>query len=590
MKLSALLAVSLLLCALGSFVLADDKNHKYEVGDEVTLWMNKVGPYHNPQESYSFYSLPFCRPTGKSLKKKSNSLGVLLEGHELSDSGLLVKFKEPQSMSKVCDMHINNDAEEIFTEAVKEHYWYQMYIDELPVWGMVGEYMMAEDASNGGASHQGFIYTHREFSISYNGNRIIEVNLTSENPRPITSGSTYPLTFSVQWLETDKSFANRFDRYLDFDFFEHQIHWFSIFNSFMMVVFLCGMVALILMRTLKNDYARYTSEDDELDLEHVADESGWKQVHGDVFHAPKFLTLYAALVGTGYQLLSLVFCVIVLALFGDYYDERGMLMSSALVCYSLTSFMSGFGSGALYKRYGGQKWKQGMMLTAVLLPAVCFCVAFLLNTVAVFYESKSSVSAYTMVSMMFIWLLVACPLLVVGTFVGRSTTVTGDFPVRVNNMHRPIPDNNWYSKPSTLALLSGILPFGSIFIEMYFVFTSFWNYKFYYVYGFMFLVYCILLIVTIFVTIVSTYFLLNAEDYRWQWTSFASGGSTALYVFLYSMYYFMTRTRMSGLLQTSFYFGYMALFCMALFVMTGTVGYLGSNWFVRKIYTVIKSD
>lgn len=31
-------------------------------------------------------------------------------------------------------------------------------------------------------------------------------------------------------------------------------------------------------------------------------------------------------------------------------------------------------------------------------------------------------------------------------------------------------------------MLSGLLPFGSIFIEMYFVFTSFWNYKYYYVY------------------------------------------------------------------------------------------------------------
>lgn len=34
----------------------------------------------------------------------------------------------------------------------------------------------------------------------------------------------------------------------------------------MMVVFLCGLVSLILMRTLRNDYARYTLEDDGLDL------------------------------------------------------------------------------------------------------------------------------------------------------------------------------------------------------------------------------------------------------------------------------------------------------------------------------------
>ncbi len=37
-----------------------------------------------------------------------------------------------------------------------------------------------------------------------------------------------------------------------------QIHWFSIFNSFMMVIFLTGLVSMILMRTLRADYARYT--------------------------------------------------------------------------------------------------------------------------------------------------------------------------------------------------------------------------------------------------------------------------------------------------------------------------------------------
>jgi len=45
-----------------------------------------------------------------------------------------------------------------------------------------------------------------------------------------------------------------------------QIHWFSIFNSSMMVIFLTGLVAMILMRTLRADYARYTARDED-DLE-----------------------------------------------------------------------------------------------------------------------------------------------------------------------------------------------------------------------------------------------------------------------------------------------------------------------------------
>lgn len=56
----------------------------------------------------------------------------------------------------------------------------------------------------------------------------------------------------------------------------------------------------------------------------------------------------------------------------------------------------------------------------------------------------------------------------------------------------------------------------------------------------------ILITVSMCVTIVSTYFLLNTEDYRWQWMSFLSSASTAGYVYVYSIYYFLVKTRMSG--------------------------------------------
>lgn len=44
----------------------------------------------------------------------------------------------------------------------------------------------------------------------------------------------------------------------------------------------------------------------------------------------------------------------------------------------------------------------------------------------------------------------------------------------------------------------------------------------------MLLVFIILAIVTVCVTIVGTYFLLNAENYHWQWTSFCAASSTSL--------------------------------------------------------------
>src|SRR5271169_74461 len=109
--------------------------------------------------------------------------------------------------------------------------------------------------------------------------QVIEVNVTTENPVLVEPSATLTFTWSAQWFPTSVPFDRRFDKYLDYSFFEHQIHWFSIFNSFMMVIFLVGLVSMILMRTLRKDYAKYArDEDDPEDDRDVGDESGWKQV------------------------------------------------------------------------------------------------------------------------------------------------------------------------------------------------------------------------------------------------------------------------------------------------------------------------
>lgn len=81
------------------------------------------------------------------------------------------------------------------------------------------------------------------------------------------------------------------------------------------------------------------------------------------------------------------------------------------------------------------------------------------------------------VVMLVIWAFISFPLALFGTVVGRNWSGQPDNPCRVKSIPRPIPDKKWYLKPSVVALLGGLLPFGSIFIEMYFVFTSFWQYK-----------------------------------------------------------------------------------------------------------------
>ena len=56
---------------------------------------------------------------------------------------------------------------------------------------------------------------------------------------------------------------------------DDQIHWFSIINSLMIVLFLSGMVAMIMMRTLHRDISNYNQLET---AEEVQDETGWKLV------------------------------------------------------------------------------------------------------------------------------------------------------------------------------------------------------------------------------------------------------------------------------------------------------------------------
>jgi len=185
---------------------------------------------------------------------------------------------------------------------------------------------------------------------------------------------------------------------------------------------------------------------------------------------------------------------------------------------------------------------------------------------------------------------ISVPLTVGGTIVGRNLAGKANYPCRIHPVPKPIPPKRSYQALWVHVGLAGVLPFGSIFIEMYFVFTALFQYKYYYVFGFLLLVYGILVVVTVCSSIVSTYFLLNAEDYRWQWVSFLGSASTGVYIYLYSIYYFFKRTHMTGMLQTAFYFGYMLIACIGIALLCGAAGFLGTRLFVHRIFRAIHVD
>merc|ERR1719382_1297484 len=116
-----------------------------------------------------------------------------------------------------------------------------------------------------------------------------------------------------------------------------------------------------------------------------------------------------------------------------------------------------------------------------------------------------------------------------------------ELPVRTSSVPRQIPDQPWFVQPVFTALVGGIMPFGAVFTELFFIMSSLWQHQFYYLFGFLGMVLVILLITCAEISIMLTYFQLTAENHRWWWSSFLTSASSGVYVFPYSFLYFRSR-------------------------------------------------
>jgi len=365
-----------------------------------------------------------------------------------------------------------------------------------------------------------------------------------------------------------------------------QIHWFSILNSLAIVLLLTGIVAMIMMRTLRRDLNRYNAEEKE----ELQEESGWKLVHGDVLRPPTLPLLLSVSIGTGMQLLGMAGISIICAMLGFLSPaNRGGLLTATLLLFTLMGVPAGYTSSAAYKSLRGAQWKTLTMLTASLYPGILFLMFFTLNFFIWSRGSTGAVPFGTFVALLCMWFCISVPLVFVGTFFGFKQPLA-EPPVRTNEIPRQVPEQAWYMRALFTMAIGGILPFGAVFIELFFIMSSVWLQRFYYVFGFLALVLLILLITCAEISVVLAYFQLCNEDYNWWWRSFLNAGSAGIYLLGYSVIYFYTQLEVTGFVPVLLYFGYMSAVSMVFTLMTGTVGFLAAWYFVRTIYAAVKVD
>lgn len=79
-------------------------DNRYKQGDSVMLYVNKVGPYHNPQETYHYYQLPVCAPS--QIRHKSLTLGEVLDGDRMAESLYKISFRVNIEREPLCELKL----------------------------------------------------------------------------------------------------------------------------------------------------------------------------------------------------------------------------------------------------------------------------------------------------------------------------------------------------------------------------------------------------------------------------------------------------------------------------------------------------
>ena len=194
---------------LAVLALADEFSHVYQPGEAVTVWLNKAVSKLHPLKSHTVNWLSLCR--GQWFSTHPLSVGEVLEGFELQDSGMEVNFLQNLEQRPLCSVQLSKEVVEKLEVAVQKEFWVQLIIDDLAVWGSMGvkdNFTLKES-----------VYTHFHLLIHYQNNQIIHVVYRPEGPAELGSAQqALNLTYSVTWVPSATPFQSRLSLYEDYFF------------------------------------------------------------------------------------------------------------------------------------------------------------------------------------------------------------------------------------------------------------------------------------------------------------------------------------------------------------------------------------
>ncbi|KAK1439436.1 hypothetical protein QVD17_05254 [Tagetes erecta] len=620
--------------------------HKYNVGDQLSVKVNSLTSI-DTEMPYGYYTLPFCKPP-EGIKDSTENLGELLMGDRIENSPYRFKMYTNETDVFLCKSNpLSHDEFKTLKERIDEMYQVNLNLDNLPVIRYMqrdGFYVRWTGYPVGiKVQDVYYVFNHLKFTVlvhKYEHDNVVGTGDGAELITPtnktaghgymvvgfevvpcsvhhdhgllknVTSYGKYPskikcdpvsvgmavkenepvsFTYEVSFVMSDIKWPSRWDAYLKME--GAKVHWFSILNSLMVVTFLAGIVLVIFLRTIRRDLARYEELDREAQAQ-MNELSGWKLVAADVFRPPEMCELLCVMVADGCRILAMAVSTIFFAALGFMSPAaRGTLLTGMLMFYVFLGVMAGYIAVWLWRTLAGgdpRGWCSVSWRVAYVFPGISFLILTVLNSLLWGSGSTGAIPFTTFLVLILLWFGISVPLTLMGGFAATKGRFL-KYPVRTNQIPREVPTQKF---PSWILVLgAGTLPFGTLFIELFFIMSSIWLGRVYYVFGFLFIVLILLVSVCAEVSLVLTYMHLCVEDWRWWWKSFFASGSVSLYVFLYSINYLVFDLKtLSGPVSAMLYLGYSLFIVTAMLLATGALGFLTSFLFVHRLFSSVKID
>ncbi|KAL7216534.1 hypothetical protein ACSBR1_028475 [Camellia fascicularis] len=627
----------------------ENNMHTYSTGEEIYAKVNSLTSIATALP-FSYYSLPYCRPH-MGIKKSAESLGQLLMGDQIHNSPYRFRMNVNESIFLCTTSPLSEHEVELLKQRTRDLYQVNLILDNLPAMRFAkgnGIKIQWTGFPVGYAlpnSNEDYIINHLKFRVLVNeyegaGVQIIGtgeegMGVISEADEKVASGyeivglevvpcsvkhdpkamlrhhiydniyvnclfeldksqiireqERVSFTYEVEFVKSDIRWPSRWDAYLKME--GARVHWFSILNALMVIFFLAGIVFVICLRTVRSDLTMYEELDKKAQVQMNKQLSGWRLVVGDVFREPNHSKLLCAMIGDGVQITGTAVVTIVFAAFGFMSPaSRGMLLTGMIIFYLFMGTIAGYAGVRLWITIKGTSdgWRSVAWSVACFFPGICFVILTVLNFILWGSESIGVIPISLYFILLSLWFCISVPLTLLGGFLGAQAESI-QYPIRTSEIPREIPERKYSSW--LLVLGAGTLSFGTIFIELFFILCSIWLGRFYYVFGFLLLVFFLLLIVCAEVSVVLTYMHLCAEDWQWWWKAFYASGSVALYVFLYSINYLVFELQgLNGCASAILYLGYSLIMAIAIMLSTGTIGFLTSFYFVQYLFSSVEID